>query len=345
MTILIVGSLGPGSLEKIYFSEFQSLGFKVLGFDIVKKTKEANSSIISRYIYQLNIRLQRPFSGSYTTVNEELIEFVKTSRPDYVFVFKGLQIFPETIMALKAFIKKIFCFNPDHPFKFYTPGSGNKYILDSIPLYDFHLTYSIRVKEQLISKYNVPSYYLPFGFVNYNVTSLEITDPNIIFVGFYDKNRGDILTRLKIDNLKIYGPTRWIERKQRLNKYLNKVYQGKPIFGDAYGRLISSSVGSINLLREQNMAEESHNMRTFEVPGNGGLLFTNRTIEQMDFFVEDKEIVFFDSEEELRDKALYYSKNIKAAACIKNNALKRSFESKYDYKSRTLSIIDILKSE
>ena len=47
-------------------------------------------------------------------------------------------------------------------------------------------------------------------------------------------------------------------------------------------------------------------MRTFEVPGCGGFLLTERSEEQLEFFEEGKEIACFSTPEELREKIEFY---------------------------------------
>ena len=47
-------------------------------------------------------------------------------------------------------------------------------------------------------------------------------------------------------------------------------------------------------------------MRTFEIPGCGGFLFTERSKQQCEFFEEGKEIACFSTPEELREKVDYY---------------------------------------
>lgn len=90
-------------------------------------------------------------------------------------------------------------------------------------------------------------------------------------------------------------------------------------------------------MRKQNI--ESHNMRTFEVPGCGSFLLTERTKEQAEFFVEGKEIECFGDLSELVKKIEYFlekpeqrlavakrgrEKVLKVHTC--NHRIKRLFE-------------------
>ena len=86
-----------------------------------------------------------------------------------------------------------------------------------------------------------------------------------------------------------------------------------------------------------------HNMRTFEVTGNGGLLISQRTEEQLDFFEEDKEAIYFDELGELKEKLNYMQNNPNKVAEIKLNAHQRSLSSGYDYNARTKALIEKLE--
>ena len=101
-------------------------------------------------------------------------------------------------------------------------------------------------------------------------------------------------------------------------------YRGGPIYNRQYTEAIQNAAGVINLLRRQNIEEESHNMRTFEVPGYGGLLIANRTEEQSSFFEEDKEAVFFNGVEELNEKLNFLGRNREFIERIKKAARIRS---------------------
>jgi spore maturation protein CgeB len=84
-----------------------------------------------------------------------------------------------------------------------------------------------------------------------------------------------------------------------------KCWKGKAVYGEEISKLFAVSKIHLNFLREQN--KDSNNVRTFEIPGFGGFLLTQRSREQSEeLYVEGEEIVCFDSVEELNEKARYY---------------------------------------
>src|SRR5262249_27302557 len=150
-------------------------------------------------------------------------------------------------------------------------------------------SYSQRITEQLRTVYNKQACCVPFGYDNYTTATKQNSkafDEKFLFIGAYDRQRAAWLDQLKEDDLDIYGNSKWKSRNI-FRPRVARAYRQRSLYGDDYTTAIQSAKGIINLLRDQNMLEASHNMRTFEVPGYGGLLISQRTDEQLQFFEED----------------------------------------------------------
>ena len=82
---------------------------------------------------------------------------------------------------------------------------------------------------------------------------------------------------------------------------------------------------SIELLDTYTLSKPLYkiHLRVFEVPMSGGLQITKRSDEIESYFKEDKEILFYDTFEELIDKCNYYLRNDKSIKKLKENAYKR----------------------
>jgi spore maturation protein CgeB len=165
-----------------------------------------------------------------------------------------------------------------------------------------------------------------------------------LFIGAFDHERAAYLDELHSSLLDIYGDAKW-KTRNILRPFIRKAYMNKALYGSEYMQAISSSMGIVNLLRKQNILEDSHNMRTFEVPGFGGLLVSQRTSEQLEYFEEDREAVFFENVEELRDKLEYLSKNRNVVTAIKQAAYKRSVHANYSYDNRSKQLLKCLQDE
>ena len=115
------------------------------------------------------------------------------------------------------------------------------------------------------------------------------------------------------------------------------------LYGCEYKQAIADAAGIINLMRRQNMSEQSHNMKTFEVPGYHGLLISQRTDEQLIYFEEDKEAIYFDTVDELSSKMKYLNKNPETIKRIKAAAYQRCLKSGYSYNERSFQLLQKLK--
>lgn len=69
-------------------------------------------------------------------------------------------------------------------------------------------------------------------------------------------------------------------------------------------------------------------LRCFEIPMSGGLQLVSRSEEFMDYFKEDKEVIFYDDDQELVDKAKYYLISVSTSKRekMKENARIRSLK-------------------
>jgi spore maturation protein CgeB len=338
--VLILGAFNDGALENYYLRGLQLAGADCSCFDIARDYYTSISrSLLNKAINKLD--------GSFflKRTNDNLFQFLANKKFDAVVVFKGLTLYASTIEKLKSHTGILSCYNPDHPFKFYSSGSGNRHILESIPHYDLYFTYAKKICEQLKRDWNVESYTIPFGFDDSDGSGYPSANADYkdkwLFIGAWDRERMNWLSQVQEENLEIYGDEKWSAHAGK-NRPMAATYKGKPLYNAEYKFAIQNASGVLNLLRRQNMEEGSHNMRTFEVPGYGGLLIANRTEEQSGFFEEDKEAVFFDGVEELNEKLNFLDRNKGTIERIKMAARERSVRSGYGYSNRSRQLFQLL---
>jgi spore maturation protein CgeB len=342
MKILILGAFNKGALENYYISGLRSAGAECSFFDIAETYYQSiRDSTVNKIINKI-------FPDFFfDKINKALFHFISNQQFDVILVFKGLTLYESSIEKLKQHAKILCCYNPDHPFRFYSPGSGNRHIINSIKHYDIYFTYSENICRQLKQEWKSDSYVIPFGFDGSNAPGKDLDNSTYInkwlFIGTWDKYRMNWLSNLSINSLNIYGDAKWAGSNGKNNITAN-AYQGKPLYDGEYKVAIKNASGIINLLRRQNIEEQSHNMRTFEVPGYGGLMIANRTDEQQSFFEEDKEAVYFDSAEELSDKINFLAKHPSSISSIKAAAFLRASCSGYSYSDRSSEMFRILKN-
>jgi len=82
-------------------------------------------------------------------------------------------------------------------------------------------------------------------------------------------------------------------------------------------------------------------LRAFDIMGCGGFLLTNYQEDFLDFFEPDKDFIYFDSKEDLIDKAKFYLKNDSLRESIALSGYEK-VKSMHTYKCRLDSILNII---
>lgn len=182
-----------------------------------------------------------------------------------------MEIFPETLEYAKSKGASLVSFNPDHPFRFVSSGSGNRFVSDSLRIYDLHFTYSRKTQKELKEKFNINAIILPFGYEipdEFSIINQPLQEINKLgFIGFADRERKrvvEILTDAGIP-IDVYGP-RW--KQFGSDSDLLKIKE--PVFGRNYWNTLRKYRAQINIFRDHN--DDSHNMRSFEIPAIGGIM-------------------------------------------------------------------------
>lgn len=335
-SILVIGNLGRGALEHFYINGLKALGQFVFTFDIQTPVNiERNKHVLSKFYFRINQ------SAFYQNVNEKLIQYAIELKPTVIIIFKGMELYPSTIAELKKITKLLCNYNPDHPFEFYSRGAGNQNVKESIKHYDLYFSYASTIAAKLAQLYQVNTAVIPFGFDGNLWQKPTLVTENYAFVGAFDHIRLRQLKQLQHLPVQVYGSGNWTKHLKMKDTAIMKVFD-KEIYLEDYARICTHSTGVINFLRRQNLNEQSHNMRTFEVPGYGGLLISERTEQQLDFFEEGKEAIYFSSIEELYDKVNFIEKNSEVAYKIKMAAYERIIKSDYTYTDRAKHMLKLI---
>jgi spore maturation protein CgeB len=332
--ILILGSNHPAALELIYSSELAKLGIrnKILGIQNLFLAYY-NKSLLNKIQYRLGI--SKIESTIQNTIKEQVLEF----KPKTVLVFKGMEIQPKTLQWIKSKGIKVVNYNPDSPFIFSGRGSGNKNVTNSLSLFDCYITYDKTINEQLGNS-SVQSAIIPFGFDNsgFNYKNLEEKDEvlKLCFLGNADKFRIDILEQIARKGVKIdvYGEN-WSSIK--LHENINTF---GPKYGAEFWHTLQKYAIQLNLLRPHNLY--SHNMRSFDVPGSGGIMLAPRTPDHLTYFTESSEVFLFsDINEAIRQIQFIIQLSFSERQKIRKSARLKALES-HTYTHRTLQLVEYL---
>jgi spore maturation protein CgeB len=292
MKILLLGSDYNWSIERIYKRELCNLGHEVVHLPI------QNWFYDFYYKSSLNKILSRiGLSPIESKIQQRVLTEVKGLTFDLIWVFKGMEIQPKTLIELKRYTKRIINFNPDNPFIFSGKGSGNKNVTKGMYLYDEHFTYDHQVKEKIEKELGMKCTWIPFGFdqeaiINNDLHSFEDIKA-VCFVGNPDSYRTEIL-KVILNNglpLHVYG-NGW----DKFLEHPNLSIHG-PAYKNEYYLTLRKYRVQLNIMRIHNL--DSHNMRSIEIPGCGGLMLAPSTRDHRAFFEEGKEAFFYDNSDQL----------------------------------------------
>jgi len=326
--IALIGSTADTAIEMFYRSAFQRLGHDVSVFD--------PESGVPRVLNE-RVMVRLTFSQRYLFADRALLQFFQRDpRWDAVIVFKGLALSPRAIARCRALTApaRWANLNPDNPFDA-GRATSSRFVLSAIGLYDHYFIWSRQLVQPLMAAGARAASYLPFGYAEEHHFPATERDPQlasaITFVGSYDATRTRMLEPFAGLPLRIYGSS-W-ERLPRSSP-LRRCVAGGIVFGAELRRVISSSLASINLLREQNAG--AHNMRTYEVPAMRGLLLTRRSAEQQAVFPEGEASLMFDTQAELGARIEALLSGHVAADALRERALALSRGHSYTDRAREL---------
>lgn len=336
MKILIVGPAAPGSLENSYVHAFRGIG----GIEV--NHLDVDQYRFFAYRHNLPSRLiNRVFTGvNPYRVQRALVRACSREAYDVVIVFKGME-FPRAVLEeCRRSSRDTYWINlnPDDPLNIGSRGSTNRHVVDSLSFFDLYLIWSRYLVPKLKEAGCRRVEYLPFAYdpdVHFRANPGSVNPDRVLFVGSWDKERESALTALGEFNLQIYGES-W-QRASAASGLRDKIIP-RNLYGSELVDVVAGSAVSLNILRPQNAG--SHNMRTFEIPAMGGLLLTTRSIEQHEWFPEDKACLMYETPEELRNKVKFVLENPEVAQKIRREGMRRVKDQ--TYRARAEAILSMV---
>ena len=336
MRMLIAGSDEVWSLERFYVRYLAAAGVEVRTIPV--------QSIFYGY-YNRGLINKLLFKAGLSSIGKTIGKRVETDvaewKPDVMWVFKGMELKPDLLRRIKEQGIFLANYNPDNPFYFSGSGSGNRNISESIGIYDLHFSYDRQICSRIGEEYKIPCRILPFGFQLSDDLYEECRkQPEIqkgCFLGNPDEQRAKFLLELADSlALDVYG-----EGWKKFVTHPN-ITAHPPVYGDDFWKTLARYRIQLNLMRPHN--PDSHNMRSFEVPGVGGIGLFPRTPDHAGYFKENKELFLYGDLAECKEKAAAILKmNPTKAAGIRLAARRKSIEAGYSYQDRALQVLAELK--
>jgi hypothetical protein len=344
MKIVYVGQLWEGGTCRMRLRALRALGHTAHGVDTTATSSAQGlrgglQTIASKLSYLLDL----------TRVGQRLLEACREVKPDLVWIDKGQLVGPRTLLQLKEVSPEavLVHYNPDDPFGAYGKA-GWRTFLRALPCYDIHFV----TRQENIGEYRAlgartviraqrgfcPDTHKPLNLVG---SEREELGGRIGFIGSYEEKRSEALRRLAHAGLAVRV---WGDGWERMRDVPAKLgIEGRSLLGDVYVRGINSFDINLCFLRCAN--RDKQNSRMFEIPACGAFMLAERTDEDVELFEEGREAEFFDSPEELIDKARFYLEHEDLRRAFAEAGRGRCLRSGYDYRSRMRWMVEQVMSE
>ncbi|MBT4272911.1 glycosyltransferase [archaeon] len=297
MKILLVGFYNPETMA--YYVERTLLNMdhevEVFGYRrILQKIKP--DSLLS-----IGFRHFQGLSNLFEIkMNKDLRKKVSKKKYDLIIVFKGENIFPETLKFIKKHTKKLVNWFMD-PFVALYKG----YMFEIIPEFD-----KFFVKDRFLEKRlkEIGFHNVDFLMEGFDPLTFFRTNPSkkyeseIALVGNIYPYRKKLLDTIKKYDLKVWGDVTHFKPKNKM-----KYYQGRRAVTEEKNKIFNSA--KIVLNSHNPWEVMSTNVRTFEICGSGSFQLVNTTDFLSQVFKPGIEIETYENQTELNEKVKYYLKN------------------------------------
>ncbi len=340
MKIVVAGEWSDNAMEIPIVTAWRKLGHDVVV--VVWPMKSRSLNLGSR----IQTRLGSVHTLSGKLYNSQLKKVLQNENPDVFFVFKGMNVWEDTVSwAVSRGIYSV-NFNPDHPFIFSGRGSGNDIVRKSIKLYNCHLTYSRTIRDYLRS-YGVESELIPFGYdlpAGWSTLKESVQEEiSGAFIGNADDDRlywmSQFFLSYKNNKFVFYGHG-W----ERLQKDMKNVELRSPVYGTDFWAAMRRHRFQLNVMRVHNL--DSHNMRSVESLAAGAIGLHPSTNDHQEWIEHGKNGFLFHS---FADAGMTGSKLLrldqKFVRDLRKQAESRSISLKASYAERSQQILDFISEK
>jgi spore maturation protein CgeB len=334
--VLVIGPLNEGALAESYARAFERLGMEVARFDSEVALRQANRFAGNRILR----RAMR--SSLWNAVNREAIQVAQSVRPALIFALKCSFFHPETILQIRKSTGAPFVNHyPDHPYIGirWDPREASALRRDLIEVFR---QYSIlwmweRSLVERLQRDGVEAKYLPFAVDPelFHPQSTEEGLPcaacnlthDVAFVATYSRYRCAEVAAIRKHKVAIWG-SNWPRKWSTLSGQ-HRVHQ--PVWGRAVGNIMAKAAVSLNVLNAENLG--GPNMRTFEIPGSGGVMLARYSPAQDEFFPEGEAAAYYRSPAELDAKLDDLLRDRDLRDRLRRNAIRLAASQTYDVRA------------
>ena len=334
--VLVIGPSDEGALPESYARAFGRLGMDVVRFD-----SERALMRVSRF--SGNRILRRALRSSlWNAVNRDAVQVAEQIRPALIFAVKCSFFHPETVRQIRKSLCVPFVNHyPDHPYigVRWDPREASTLRRDLIEVLREYSTVFMweRSLVERLKIDGVEAKYLPFA-VDPELCKPQTAEGelwceacnvvhDVAFVATYTRFRCDEVAAVRRHAVAIWG-NNW-PRQWRTLSGQHRVHA--PVWGRAVGDIYARAAVSLNVLNAENLG--GPNMRTFEIPGSGGVMLARYSPAQDEFFPENEAAVYYRSPAEMDDKIDLLLNDRELRERIRANAARLAAVQTYDVRA------------
>ena len=282
------------------------------------------------------------FNSNINLFQKHLIEVVKNYNPDLFLFGHTKNIKLETLDKIRSINKELIIsqWNEDP----LMPGLefSNKNIENIKPYislvdHNFITTHPSILKNKFKNK-KFNFFFVP---VDRNIEKFSVYNLNpqkdIFYAMSHGVNRG--VLKKKFEDSRINFLNKLIKKIPQINYDFYGLNNNQPIWGNEFNKVLINSKMGLNLSRGMPTKYYTSN-RIASILGNGLLTFVDKRTQLDDFFINEKEVIFYNNIEDLASKIKFYNQNDKLRKKIAKNGKSKYFKL-FDGNKITKYIIDI----
>jgi len=268
--------------------------------------------------------------------NKAVAAHASNTAIDFVLVFKGMLLKPETLRRFSDRGVALYCFYPDVSF-----ADHGANIATCLPMYDCVFTtkrFHNQSTEATAAVWHIEQ--VSHGFdpdvhrtVHASDRVRKFYECDVSFVGCWSPKKEAsiqaIIERNADLTLCVWG-TGW----QRAGVLVRRAWQRRGAFGDELAIIYNNSRINLGLLSERGSDTESGDevtARTWQIPASGGFLLHESTAELAEYFIPGHDVGTFDNAADLPAKVEYYLSHAEERERVAAAGHRRCMTSNYTY--------------
>ncbi len=331
--VLVIGPLQQGALAQSYARAFERLGMEVVRFDSERALREASRFAGNRILRRaLRRRL-------WNAVNREAMQVAQSVRPALTFAVKCSFFHPETVRAIRKItgVPFVNCY-PDNPYMGITwdpreASALRRDLIEVLRQYSIVFMWERSLLERLVrdgveARYLTfavdPDLYRPSAVAEGLACERCNAMHEVAFVATYTRSRGAEVASIRRHTVAIWG-IHW-PREWRTLRGQHRAHP--PLWGGAVSEIYARAPVSLNVLNAESL--DGANMRSFEIPGSGGVMLARYSPEQDEIFPEGEAAAYYRSPQEIDGKIDELLADADLRARLRRNAIRLAGEQTYD---------------